>query len=572
MENKKPKSILVVFGKELPKKGKKWFKRFDKIITKDELEKLIGTGSVQKAYELVNDLSRLATSSGSRLSKSVNWHGYELWWLHYDSLYDNFCLPYTQYGSLLSLLKDFKNVYLFQPPHANLFRYFLKAHGCQCFILSDSRLRKLLPIPLGVVIQLILSVVFLPWLMVRRPKLMVFTSDKFDSSNDYDFRYKFIYEELRKRRIPFVEFIRSLEPWSVILQHAWRRKRPVIYSAAIIYFIYSLAGLFAGKKISAEGFWPRVANHYIRNVRGTIFSICLLKFILKLIGIKSAIITTGCDRTFHELLACKSAEIKTIGIQHGAQMQNHNIYDFMPEFDGPKKLSLDQYGLWSEWWRKYFIDNSRAFYPEQLFVAGPMRPLMGERQITVRGTRQDQERLRVLYISEGLAVPAEVLPYILTILEIQDFELHFKFRPYRDMFELWLKEQQPEIYKKISERAKILRGTMEEAMAQCDVAVGSHSNAVLEALLQLKPFVFFRTQKWGDYFEIKSFDDQDYFFAENPQELIEKIRGSVNVPKEDLRELQERFYGDPYQNGSQWVVDQAEKFSGALKFSKQKQN
>ena len=98
--------------------------------------------------------------------------------------------------------------------------------------------------------------------------------------------------------------------------------------------------------------------------------------------------------------------------------------------------------------------------------------------------------------------------------------------------------------------------TIEEAISLCDVVVGSYSNAVLEALLQLKPLVFFRTQKWGDYFEIKSLDAQGYFFAENPEELIEKIKKSTNILKEDLKKLQKQFFGNPYQNGSKWVVDQ----------------
>jgi len=567
MEENNHKSVLVIFGKELPKKSKKWFKRFDEIITKDELEKLVGAGSVQKAYELVNSLSHLTLPNGSRLSKSINWRGYELWWLHYDSLYNNFCLPYTQYDSLLFRLKDFKKVYLFQPPHPSLFHYFLKAYGRECFVLDSFHLRKLLPIPSGVVVQLALSVIFLPWLMIRRRRLMVFTSDKFDPPNDYDFRYKFIYTELRKRKILFAEFIRSLEPVLVVLRHAWKRKRPVFYSAACIFLIYSFTALFCRKKKLIEEavfseperrFQFLMATHYVRNFAGTIWAVRLVGLILRLIGVKSAIITTGCDRTFHELLACKLVNIKAVGIQHGAQMKNYNVYDFMPEFDGEKKLSLDRYGLWSDWWKQYFLYNSRAFGPEQLFVAGPMRPLAEKRWPTDGGLGRDGDRLRVLYISEGLAAPAEVLPYILTILETKDFELYFKFRPYRDGFELWLRENQPEIYKKILGRSRILRGAMEEAIAQCDVVVGSHSNATLEALLQLKPPVFFRTQKWGDYFEIKNSESGDYFFAENPEELIEKIRKSTNVPKEDLEELQKRFYGDPYQNGSKWVVDRVQ--------------
>ena len=90
--------------------------------------------------------------------------------------------------------------------------------------------------------------------------------------------------------------------------------------------------------------------------------------------------------------------------------------------------------------------------------------------------------------------------------------------------------------------------------------VGSHSTSVLEGLAQLKPLVFFWTDRWGDYFDIRTFDFQGRFFAKDPQDLIDKIRKSIDVPKEDLIKLQEQFFGNPYQNGSKWVVDQAVEF------------
>ena len=100
---------------------------------------------------------------------------------------------------------------------------------------------------------------------------------------------------------------------------------------------------------------------------------------------------------------------------------------------------------------------------------------------------------------------------------------------------------------------------MEEAVEQCDVTVGSYSTAVLEALLQLKPFIYCWTKKWGDCYDIKS-SGFNNLFANTPQELIECIKRSREIPGEDLKKLQEQFFGNPYQNGSAWAVDQIEKY------------
>lgn len=560
-EEIKTKSVLVVFGQDLPKKKKSWWQQFDEVIGPKELAIFTSPGSIQQAFELINKVSGFTLANGSRLSKLMNLQGYELWWIHYDDIYYKFCLPYTQYRNLLLHLKDFDKIYLYQAPWPYLFQYFLRAHNRQCIILSKFRLRNLLPMPLGIFIQIILSGLFLPWLKIAKPGLMVWTSDKFDPPRDFDFRYRLIYEELREKKIPFVEFIRSLESWPVVLQHAWRRKRPVFYSAAVIEFINYFTNRFSRYSPSfsssdpKERFWFQVSAHYLRNIRGTIWSIRLIKFILQWIGIKAAIIAVGTGRTFHDLLGCKLAGIKTVGIQHGATIRYFCVYDFMPGFDGQKKLSVDKYGLWSEWWKEYYITHSRAYGPEQLYVSGHMRPLKKEKKEPFPPELK-KERPRVLLISEQLAVPQDIMPYFSALLEIKEFDFYLKFRPYRDGFEEWLKKHHPDILK----RVKTVRGTMQEAAALADIVVGSHSTAVLEALLQLKPFVLFRTQKWGDYFDIKNFQTQSCFFAENPEQLLDCIKNSLNTSKEELRQLQERFFGNPYQDGSKWVVEQAEKY------------
>lgn len=564
------KSILVIFGQDPPRKSKKWLSQFDKVLGPKEVEELISSGSVQEAHRLLNKLPYLTISDGRRVSKLINYQGYELWWIHYDNLMDRFCLPFTQYSRLLEFLKNFSKIYLYQPPASGLFQYFLRANNCQYIIFKRFQLRNLLPIPLGVFIQIVLSLGFLLWLKTTKPGLMVWTGDIFDTPRTFDFRNKFIYKELMRRRVPFVEFIRSLESWSTILKHAWQRKRPVVYSAAIIDILHFFAGCFGENKKKELGnlslpsgadpekrFWFLVAAHHLGNLRGTIWSIRAMKFILEWIGVRAAIMIAGSSRNFHEILACKLAGIKTVGIQHGFTPRYYPVADFMPAFDGELSISLDRYGLWSDWWKEYYIAHSRIFKPEQLYVSGLLRPIEKKIKFIENNHKPDRESIKVLFVGEQLADPKEVMPYLIALSEEKDFFLYLKLRPNRDGFEGWLKKHQPDILEKV----RIFRGSPQQAIAESDVVVGSHSTAVLEALLQLKPLVFFWTNKWGDYYEIKSFDSQKSFFAENPKELIALIRKSRDIPEQVLKQLQERFFGNPEQDGGKWVVEQAIEFA-----------
>ncbi|PIP55972.1 MAG: hypothetical protein COX06_00370 [Candidatus Zambryskibacteria bacterium CG22_combo_CG10-13_8_21_14_all_42_17] len=253
-------------------------------------------------------------------------------------------------------------------------------------------------------------------------------------------------------------------------------------------------------------------------------------------------------------MACKLSKIPTVGILHGVPSKNYPVYDFMPEFDGEKTLSVDKYGVWSLWWKEYYLKNSRAYRSNQMFVSGPMRPLQHTDSYIV----PTGQSIKVLFASEQLASPKEILPYLVELMATKDISLYYKFRPYRDGFEEWLKINRPDILKRM-DTSKIMRGSMAEAIAQCDVVVGSHTGGVLEALLQLKPMIFFLTKKWGDYFELKSFELGRSFIAENPQELLTLIRKSKDISEKTLKELQFHFFGDPYMNGSKWVVNEIEK-------------
>ena len=576
---------LVIFGKDLPKKTLNWWKQFNVVFAPSELESevrgrgvafipiddFIEPGSIYEASAFAEELSCLTLPDGSRLTKTFLYKGYELWWVHYNSIFLYFCLPYTQHRKLLEYLKQIQSVSFYRPPYKSLFSCYLRAYGCEVAILRERGFKSPSSFPFGVLFQILITFFSILILSVHKRRIMVFTGDKFEKDKDYDFRMKYIYEELRQRKLPFVEFIRSLESWKTVLGHAIKRKRPVIYSEGITFVGRFVSVILGGhrrgrKKFGVHNFSSEtdpekkfkllVATQYLLGVYDDIWAIRIMKLILQVSGVKAALVITASERNFHAVLGCKLNDTPTVGIQHGVASPHYNVTDFMPGFDEEKMLSVDKYGLWSEWWKEYYVKNSKAYRPEQLYVSGPMRPLMRGGVLLDRNQKRD-DLTRVLFVSEQQAVPEEVLPYLNALMEKEGVLVYITFRSYRDNFEIWLKNNHPEILHKFGED-KILRRGIQDAISYCDVVIGSHSTGVLEALLALKPIVFFSTKKYGDYFDLKDHGSRYKFFAENPKDLMDCIMKSKKIPTDALKGLQERFFGDPYRSGSKWVVEQVE--------------
>lgn len=536
------------------------------------LEDLVGAGSIYEASAFAEELSHLKLAGGQRVSKSFIYKGYELWWINYNGLFHYFCMPYTQYRKLLEYLKNFQSVFFYRPPYKSLFSCYLHAYGRELTILREDGFKSPSALPFGVLLQILITLISIPVLMARKRRVMMFTGDKFEKSKDYDFRMKFIYKGLRRRKLPFVEFIRGLESWKIVIKHAVKRRRPVIYSEAAT-FVGRFASIISGghrrakRKFGPHSFPPQIspeerfkllaATQYLLGVYDDIWAIRIMKFILRVTGVKVALIPAATERNFHSVLGCKLNGIPIVGILHGASSLHYNVYDFLPGFDGEKILSVDKYGLWSDWWKEYYLKNSKAYRPEQLYVSGPMRPLA--KQGTGSGGRQRQkDPIKVLFISEQLAVPEEIMPYLNALIGAEGVSVYLTFRPYRDGFEEWLKNKHPEILNKLG-ADKILKNGINDAISQCDFAVGSHSTAVLEALFALKPISFFFTKKWGDYFSLKDYGSKYKFFAGNPEELVDCVRRGEEISMDTLKKLQERFFGDSYRNGSEWMVEEVEK-------------
>lgn len=569
------KRVLIVFGSKLPPALPG---QFSLVIAPRSLQQeaermgsafaaldgLVGPGSVQEAGALARSLPKLALPDGRPLTSLVSYRGYELWWTHMTDLFLYYCLPYTEYRPLLERAAEYDEIHLYEPPHPALFSRYLEAHKRRV-VQGRNRHASAAPTA-GIIAQALLTLLSLPFLLVLRRRRMVFTSDKFLSGRDYDFRMQYIYEELRRRKLPFVEFIRSPAPWRTVVAHAWKRRRPVIYTEAVTFLARAVGMLTGGRRrvlrklalgtmqeyVPMERFKMRIATEYLQNARDDIWAARLMRLILRMVGIRAAVIIAASERNWPTVIGCKLLRIPTVGILHGVNTHHYNMYDFLPGFAGEKMLSVDRYGLWSEWWRQYYLEKSDAYRPEQLVVSGPMRPL--ENPAVPASARPDAPR--ILFISEQVAAPAEVLPYLSELAKTYGKALGIKFRPSRDGFEAWLAEHAPELYASLTK----VRGTMQEALSGYDVVIGTHSTAVLEALFAYKVPIFFNTDKWGDYFSLREYGAGHPFFAETPGELVERINAAHGISLEAIGSLRERYFGDPTQNGSAWVVNQLEEY------------
>lgn len=575
-------NVLVAFGSNFNIK-KLDIKRFDTVVAdsahRNVIEKsgctfvdigtLVGPGSIEEANIFLDEISSTTFPNGQKISKSFMFEGYELWWVHYNDFFHYFSLPFTQYKKLLEFLRNFENVSFHNPPFKNLFWHYLHAYECRVSILGEPWFRKIPTVPLGILAQTVITIFSVLVLTVTRPKVMVSTGDGLEPSRDYDFRMKFIYEELRHKKLSFVEFIRSLESWKTVVEHAIIRRRPVVYSEAVA-FIGKLLSVASwkrydisqesGKKDYLRSMGPEdkfrllVATHYLVGVYGDIWAVRIMRRILHLIGVRAAFLSAVTERNFSIFLGCKMDNIPSVGISHGVAFRSATPYDFMNGYSGEKMLSVDVYGVWSEWWKEYYRKYSYVYKSEQLYVSGPMRPLELLKEPAEKIS--DNERVRILFVSEQVAVPGEIMPYLRELLVMPNIELTIKFRPSRDGFEDWLTKNEPLILK--NPQLQIMRGSMQDAIQNVDVVIGSYSTGVLEALLLLKIPIFLRTKKWGDYFSLTEDDETRCLFAENPQELKERIKNAHTLSKKLLIELREQYFGNPHNNGSKWVVEKLE--------------
>lgn len=531
--------------------------------------------SLKKANDLLREVALAEDERGQRISDLTKWHGYKLWWMFYKKLLNAYCLPITKYGRLFDELKAAKKVkvYCQDINFNNLASLFLHSQNIPFEFALKIRINSLiqkLSSLLNILVKVFISFVSLVVLSFIRPKVMIMTTDTFCKRGKYEFRLHNIFREILKRKICYAQFIYASDRLKNIFPRFFSRGRPVIYSDSIFdlfcwiddatAFIMSFFQTKKRKSSLATTISMRINRH---NMWSSQLTISVLSFIMKLIGLRSAYLLNNDSRYMHELISAKIAGIKTVGNQHGIETKEYHVNRFMEELETREpNLGHDVYGVWSISFKEDLEKNSKVYFGDKVEVSGLLQ--YESEWDNVDSIIQDREefdgKIRVLWISEPLLDVSEAVPYIRFLLKDPNIIVLLKVRPgvkkikgklSKDIFLEKLQDK----YKDIFSRIKIVDLEMHEAIKQADLAIGSHSTALIELLAQNKPFVLFETKKWGDFFGLDSHNQFSDIYAHSPEELHSYILKKRNN-RNSAVSLRKYFLGDKPIDAGKWAVEQ----------------
>ena len=376
----------------------------------------------------------------------------------------------------------------------------------------------------------------------KRKRSALWSGDFYSNVNNGDFRLGDLYSSMDKEGLSYVEFIRDSEfGLQKTLFNFFRRRRLVIYYSPFLRLLRAFSRqsyISIDLNCLEENYQIRdilhAASYQMTNSR----QIRLFTFLFRLLGIRSLIAWEFMERQAALIYAANLEKIDAIGFMHGAGMNSYMPHEFMSSMKtAPDRFGLTVMGVWSSWWKSYFESNSN-FYREYEIICPLKEKIDFRSQLDKYVNREKKAGL--LWVCEPLVSPSELIEFIDIASEI--FEIKFKIRQgARNNFYEELIDLRPELRDK-----EILDGDMFEAISNCELVVGSHSTAVLDASLLNTKFFLVNTKKWGNYFELG-----DNYFSITPDDFRSKLQ---SLPEQNLGSMKERWFGVGNMSGVDFVV------------------
>jgi hypothetical protein len=481
-----------------------------------------------------------------------DYKGYKITWSWYNDVFD-LCLKYLEIKKLIEALEVLKFEELTLGEISPHYRKVISLYFFNKKIIYKEKTPpfsfiKLLINNVFLLLYSTVSILFLS--MSKKQHTATYTGDYVYSNTTTDFRYKNLYEKYEENNINYIEFIRET---SIInfFKNTYKRRRLGIYFKSITFFVNLFTKRRRYHKHPTDFYESLIYRFHDSNLvlKKSIF---IVEKILKIIRVDKMVLIFFASRNAEIAIAAKSLGIKTIGIMHGSQQKEYDVYEFMEGYKENKKLGCDVYGVWSPYYLEYFKKYSRIMDSNNIYYSGRLRP-MRDFNSSTSFEKISKDKIKVLLISEPLVSVNEIIPYLQTLLKHKDIDIAIKVRPMiKDIFYEDLLVKFP-----ASKNLQTYNGKIEDAGKNFDVLIGSHSTAVVEASLFWKISVFLNTVKFGDYFEINSLISGQLLMVNQPELLYEHIVYRVNnehsLKTIDL--IRKKFFGDN-KDGAQWIIDQ----------------
>lgn len=503
-----------------------------------------------RALDLLRKLNSLTDSSGRRISSHFVEDGFEPWWYGQDRLLRFYLIPLTQIFSLLNAIDGRDRIRVENAP-PDLERVLRAIGGKMGFAHLEMPAA---PPPhtggVGRWAMLALAFASLAVFRIARRDTVFYVIDHVSPGLAQDFRFTPLYREMDRCGFRYAEYAHTLSPYQA-LGNFFRRRRPVFFlESADFWARFSRRPIAAAAPEipSREGDSPE--DRALRALLPLVLEGCahsiarqrMLKRALQFQRARRAVIFDD-NRHNHELIAaCLTLGIPVLGFQHGVFNKYHaGLMAY--GFSGARAHAFDRYGVWSDLFRDRLLRESALYTPEQVFVAGPVRAPEAPVESARRAKKISESGgpIRVLVVSEPLARKREVAAFLQALLKDPRFELCLKLRPGESGRSL-------EEYSLPAGRVRLLQtGTVYEAFAQVDVAVGTYSTVLYEAALAAVPIVWMKTSR---AYGRELVEEHLAEAAEEPEDFPAAIRRALALPDSERLRRRERIWGEEFRNGA----------------------
>jgi hypothetical protein len=363
---------------------------------------------------------------------------------------------------------------------------------------------------------------FLIFIIFKRNRIGIWTSDYYDNQTKGDFRLGDLYIDLDKNSTDYIEFVhRNPHGLKNVINNFFKRKRLVIYTRCFDLLISKFNNSNFNYEKKLKEYYLNYDKYFSQ------YHLYFWSWILKKSGVTTLMPWELSSRQANLIFAAKLNKIKIIGFMHGAGMKEYMIHEFANGANLDNSI-FDSYGVWSEWWKNYYANNSYLY--KKIDVIGFPR---------YKNIKLNTNNIKnVLFIEEPLSNTEELICYWEKISKM-DLDFGLKIR----------KGTHTNFKEKISKHLKISKyftESLTEAYEWADIVIGSHSTAVIEASMFNKHFLLLDTPTWGNYYNL----DSNYII--NNTSNLNMI---FNVKKkQNLNIISTQFFGSHFKNN--WLINE----------------
>ena len=432
--------------------------------------------AAQRALERLHQINRLCLSDGRRLSALITVDGFEPWWFVQDYLLWQVIAKSSKRSSL-SLLTIARNIVLFFVSLWTIFRYTKRSPILLYSVDTGSEIDPRLGEVIAEVSQEPAQLVKIHHVLSAKQSLCHLPS--------------------RNNSLYFEPLVSALRPF-LRLQHPM----PSVGDSESLYEECK-QGLIAAYQASLT------------------YRAC--KLVLSVLKPRSLLCLDDSRHAYPLVAAAKHLGIKTIGLQHGLNLNEYFPGHTCIGFSAKRSHAYDDYLFWSDYFRNRFLPLSEIYSESNTHVSGALRSLPAQSSVN-----RARETVRVLAIEES-ELPSR------------------EFTPYQDALNV-----DPRIKLSIRQRSDNEYQSLSDALSDADVVIGAYSSVLYEAIAALRPVIVIPSKHHLSAAHLAAENLADLFLS--PSSATDTVLRAALIHRTVLEQRRRIVWGDTQLDGLAYVV------------------